>query len=290
MPSVLQFQPFAAWTANSEWTQQLPLDESIQGVALGDCWVAAVTSKKLLRLFSHAGLQRQLFRLPGTPVCVAGRQNLCAVVSHGGPAYHGPDGSVEQHLVLTLVEISPQGTINLRVRAERLPLSPNSTLTWLGFTEGGALAAVDSKGTLQILARGWENVWSPMLDLPTAASKVPGAQSGCGLWVVGLLDDKAVCAMLRPGEKEPSLLSKQPLTSVNYAMPLLQPESSITTLEENLLRTSALRPISDDANDIQFDLKQDTAILGLGELLPSSLRRGIRSAHEMFFFLSSTSL
>jgi len=48
-------------------------------VAAGASWVAAVTSQRMLRVFSHAGSQRQMVSLHGAPVTCAGKVDTHAL-------------------------------------------------------------------------------------------------------------------------------------------------------------------------------------------------------------------
>jgi len=62
----------------------MPVDENIVAVAAAGRWVAAATDSFILRLFSFSGIQRQPISSPGPVVCLAGHQDLLAVVYHQG--------------------------------------------------------------------------------------------------------------------------------------------------------------------------------------------------------------
>lgn len=62
----------------------LPKGEDVMAVCLGQGWVAAATSAMLVRLFSIGGVQREVFSLPGSVVCMAGHGEQLLIVYHRG--------------------------------------------------------------------------------------------------------------------------------------------------------------------------------------------------------------
>lgn len=84
-----------------------------------------------------SGLQISVVSLAGPPVTLAARDNWLAVVWNGSPSPVPGDYSLRFAIY----------DVNFRVQLQEghLPLSPASTLVWLGFTESGLLAAFDSE-------------------------------------------------------------------------------------------------------------------------------------------------
>lgn len=82
-------------------------------------------------------LQRFVSSLSGPVVSLAGNGDHLAVVSHAS----SPLPSGDQVLDFMLLNVRNQK----RLLAGKLPLSPASTLTWLGFTEAGSLSSYDSQ-------------------------------------------------------------------------------------------------------------------------------------------------
>ena len=75
--------------------------------------------------------------LPGRPVAVAAQGTLLAAVWHAGmPAAEG-----DQCLAYCVCDMATQASLH----SGPLPLSAGTSLTWLGFSEEGLLAAYDSK-------------------------------------------------------------------------------------------------------------------------------------------------
>lgn len=75
---------FSSWDNNKEWSISMPDDEEIQCVTLGEGWIAVATELRNIRLFSVAGVQKEIFTLPGPVVCMSGHQNQLMVVYHRG--------------------------------------------------------------------------------------------------------------------------------------------------------------------------------------------------------------
>lgn len=71
-------------------------------------------------------------------------------------------------------------TTEQQVSCMQLPLSPRSTLSWLGFSREGVPAAYDSQGVLRVQGQGFGNAWVPVFD---AAKERKGNEH---FWIVGL--------------------------------------------------------------------------------------------------------
>ena len=83
--SQLQCVHFGSWDSAKDWIMPLPKKESIEAVAMGDGWIAVATNKRLLRLFSVGGVQKEVLSLPGQPVTLAGWGPRLAVVYETPP-------------------------------------------------------------------------------------------------------------------------------------------------------------------------------------------------------------
>jgi chromosome transmission fidelity protein 4 len=166
-PAMLVYRPFDAWAANAEWSVALPAGEEAACVAVGDGFAAAATSARLLRLFTPSGLQSFLLTLPGAPVALAAAGGALAAVWHAGPPH--AEGEA-QNLAFAVYDVPSQS----RVAAGPLLLSERSTLTWLGFTADGLLAAADSAGVLRVCAaRACAAARRDAFFCPAAAGRPP---------------------------------------------------------------------------------------------------------------------
>lgn len=62
-----------------------------QAVTLGSGWAAVAGSSGLVRLFTLGGMQREIFRIPGPIVCMAGASDCLVICYHqaAGEQCHG---------------------------------------------------------------------------------------------------------------------------------------------------------------------------------------------------------
>lgn len=75
---------FGSWDANKEWTVDMPKDEEIEAICLGQGWAACATSALLVRVFTVGGVQKEIFSLPGPVVSMAGHGEQLMLVYHRG--------------------------------------------------------------------------------------------------------------------------------------------------------------------------------------------------------------
>jgi len=148
---------FSSGDVNKEWSIVLEEEEEIMGVAVGDKWVAVVTSKNHLRMYSAGGLQREVVMVTGPLVTMVGEGDRLLVVTHGGHPLPG-----QQSLCYTLYSVStalkPLNTIPLP-----LPLAPGSDLYWAGFSDTLTPCTADTAGWVRSLDQG-TNLWHPVIN------------------------------------------------------------------------------------------------------------------------------
>ena len=53
-----------------------------QAIALGEGWVAIATDFRNIRLFTIAGVQKEIFSIPGPVVCMVGSTNQLLIIYH----------------------------------------------------------------------------------------------------------------------------------------------------------------------------------------------------------------
>ena len=210
-PSVVFYRELAAWTANSDWTIHLPSPETAVCVAVTNKTVAVATDRQWVRLLSFSGRQCAVLSMPGPVISmVGGRDQLCVVYAAGMP--------LPNNQLLHARVVDPQrSTVTIDVP---LPLSPGTTLTWLGYSDKGGLLSMDSSGVLRLLSMQWGGQWVAVLDL----NKKPTKDIS---WPVGLIDDKLMCAVLKAGsgQKVPSTLSRPVLTAMQVELPFVVTDS-----------------------------------------------------------------
>ena len=147
---------FSSGDANKVWSIVLE-EEEIRGVAAGDKWVAVVTNKNHLRMFTAGGLQREVVMVMGPLVTMVGEGDRLLVVTQAGHPLPG-----QQSLVYTLYSfttaLKPLNTSPLS-----LPLAPDSELYWAGFSDTLTPCTADTAGWVRALDMT-TNLWHPIIN------------------------------------------------------------------------------------------------------------------------------
>ncbi|XP_050220209.1 protein ENHANCER OF LHP1 1 [Mercurialis annua] len=218
--STLMYRPFSSWANNSEWSMRFE-GEEVKVVALGNAWVAAATSLNFLRIYTEGGLQKHILSLDGPVVTASGFKNQLAVVTHVSDCLPSND----QMLEFRVFDIN-NGTQPFQ---GRLPLSPDSHLTWFGFSEEGRLSSYDSKGVLRVFTSQFGGSWLPLFS---AAKEKKINES---YWVVGLNASKLFCIVCKSPEKFPQVIPKPVLTLLNLSYPLGSSDLGADALENEFI-------------------------------------------------------
>jgi len=98
--------------------------------------VAAATDRRNLRIFTVGGFQREVLSLPGPVVAIAGQGSNLAVAVH--LALPLPGNQNIGVAVFNLAGKNPSHPISV---FQPIPLSPKSTLAWIGFTDEDNVSA-----------------------------------------------------------------------------------------------------------------------------------------------------
>jgi chromosome transmission fidelity protein 4 len=141
---------------------------------VSDRFAAVCTSLHFLRVFTITGIQRQIFSLPGPVVSMATQGGLILVAYRQGQGLQG-----EQSLGYWLLDMDKR--CRHLVVKEMLPLSPKSTLAWIGFTSSGMPVTYDSTGVIRILHIAGGNAWMPVANL---SAHVKGKSDH--YWIIGI--------------------------------------------------------------------------------------------------------
>uniref|UniRef100_A0A2K5JIA0 WD repeat and HMG-box DNA-binding protein 1 n=1 Tax=Colobus angolensis palliatus TaxID=336983 RepID=A0A2K5JIA0_COLAP len=157
LASKLHCLHFSSWDSSKEWIIDLPQNEDIEAICLGQGWAAAATSALLLRLFTIGGIQKEIFSLAGPVVSMAGHGEQLFIVYHRGTGFDG-----DQCLGVQLLELGKKK--KQIVHGDPLPLTRKSYLAWIGFSAEGTPCYVDSEGIVRMLNRGLGNTWTPVCN------------------------------------------------------------------------------------------------------------------------------
>ncbi|XP_047329703.1 protein ENHANCER OF LHP1 1 [Impatiens glandulifera] len=240
--STLMFRPFSSWANNSEWSMRFE-EEEVKAVALGTSWVAAITSLNYLRIFSHGGLQRHVLSLEGPVVSASGFGDQLMVVTHASP----PFSSNDQNLEFRVFNIS-NATEHVK---GKLPLTPGSVLTWIGFSEEGKLCSFDSMGVLRVYTDQYGGSWLPLFS----SRKIKKPEEN--YWVVGLNSSKLFCVVCKSPDSFPQVFPKPILTLLDFSFPLASSDLGADALENEFiyqnLQLSQINKTIDEMTDTGVD-------------------------------------
>ncbi|CAA7041757.1 unnamed protein product [Microthlaspi erraticum] len=213
--SVLMYRPFRSWASNSEWTVRFE-GEEVKVVANGSGWVAAITSRNLLHIFTEGGFQKHILALDGPIVTAVGCKDQLAVVTHVSDCL----SSNEQVMKFRIVNISSM-TQQLK---GRVAITPGSRLTWIGFSEEGCFSTYDSEGVLWVRTSQIGGSWIPVFS-PSKEKKQEE-----NYWVVGLNTTSVYCIACKHPELFPQVTPKPILTILDFSLPLQSSDLGSTSL------------------------------------------------------------
>ncbi|NXK02476.1 WDHD1 protein, partial [Herpetotheres cachinnans] len=218
---------FSSWDANKEWTVDMPKDEDIEAICLGQGWAACATSALLVRVFTVGGVQKEIFSLPGPVVSMAGHGEQLMIIYHRGRT--GFDG--DQCLGVQLMELGKKKEQVLH--GDPLSLTKKSYLTWVGFSAEGTPCYVDSEGIVRMLNRGVGNTWIPVCN---TREHCKGRSDH--YWVVGIHENPQQLRCIPcKGARFPPTLPRPAVAILSFKLPYCQVTTEKGQMEEQYWRS-----------------------------------------------------
>eukprot|EP00927_Polykrikos_kofoidii_P006616 TRINITY_DN12680_c0_g1_i1.p1 TRINITY_DN12680_c0_g1~~TRINITY_DN12680_c0_g1_i1.p1 ORF type:complete len:751 (+),score=139.92 TRINITY_DN12680_c0_g1_i1:70-2253(+) len=176
-------------------------DEACEAIACGDGFVAALTNRRVLRVFGMSGIPLSIVSVPGPGVALAARGSLLLAVIGTGPSRIDDDG--EEALEYRLLDVRA----GQQRASGRLPLSRGARLRWVGISAEFAPVTVDSSGVVRALLGSGPGSWGSASGLGGAAEWVPvldlfeQEERGGPLWTVHVARGVLFCTEV--GFEEP---------------------------------------------------------------------------------------
>ncbi|XP_004601816.2 WD repeat and HMG-box DNA-binding protein 1 [Sorex araneus] len=212
---------FSSWDSSKEWIVDMPQNEDIEAICLGQGWAAAATNALLLRLFTIGGVQKEIFSLPGSVVSMAGHGEQLLIVYHRGTGFDG-----DQCLGVQLLELGKKKKQILH--GDPLPLTRKSYLVWLGFSAEGTPCYVDSEGIVRMLNRGLGNTWTPVCN---TREHCKGKSDH--YWVVGIHENPQQLRCIPcKGSRFPPTLPRPAVAILSFQLPYCQISTEKGQMEE----------------------------------------------------------
>ncbi|XP_050526875.1 WD repeat and HMG-box DNA-binding protein 1 [Daktulosphaira vitifoliae] len=259
LPSKLVCILLNSWDGNREWSVDLPENEDIVGLAVTTEWIAVATSYRFLRLFTIAGGQREIVSIPGSIVAISGSENRLVVVHHCGSPI--PE---EQNLRYCVYKIDDQVE---EVYTGFVPLTPKSTLRWIGFSDYGSLCILDSIGTLQILLKSY---WTPLCYVDNSWK-----DSTNHYFIIGVSEARQdIRCILCKGSYYPSTTPHPFLNEIPWQIPLCDINQEKGEFEEKYWRSHIALEILPENDGQQYRKEFMTMFLKLFAL-------ACKSGHNM---------
>uniref|UniRef100_A0A8D1T6W4 WD repeat and HMG-box DNA binding protein 1 n=1 Tax=Sus scrofa TaxID=9823 RepID=A0A8D1T6W4_PIG len=226
LASKLHCLHFSSWDSSKEWIVDMPPNEDIEAVCLGQGWAAAATSSLLLRLFTIGGVQKEVFSLPGPVVSMAGHGEQLIIVYHRGTGFDG-----DQCLGIQLLQLGKKQKQILH--GDPLPLTRKSYLVWLGFSAEGTPCYVDSEGIVRMLNRGLGYTWTPICN---TREHCKGKSDH--YWVVGIHENPQHLRCIPcKGSRFPPTLPRPAIAVLSFKLPYCQTGTEKGQMEEQYWRS-----------------------------------------------------
>ncbi|XP_010578100.1 PREDICTED: WD repeat and HMG-box DNA-binding protein 1 isoform X1 [Haliaeetus leucocephalus] len=217
---------FSSWDANKEWTVDMPKDEDIEAICLGQGWAACATSALLVRVFTVGGVQKEIFSLPGPVVSMAGHGEQLVIIYHRGTGFDG-----DQCLGVQLMELGKKKKQILH--GDPLSLTKKSYLAWVGFSAEGTPCYVDSEGIVRMLNRGLGNTWIPVCN---TREHCKGKSDH--YWVVGIHENAQQLRCIPcKGARFPPTLPRPAVAILPFKLPYCQVTTEKGQMEEQYWRS-----------------------------------------------------
>ncbi|CAB4066724.1 WDHD1 [Lepeophtheirus salmonis] len=233
--SKLNVHYFASSDYNKEWSIDMPKGEEILCICIGSSWIAAGTDKRNLRIFTLAGMQKNVFSLNGPLVTLSGHGDYIFIVTHfGAPLVHN------QSLYVAVLDISNYKR-HLISHFTPLPLTPSSSLTWAGFSDEGTPTFSDSVGVVRIFDYS-SHQWTEVCNMSSYCKGKSDSH-----FMLGLSEKEEIVRAIKcKGTKYPVTVPKPTVTVLPMQLPLCDQGSEKTTLEEKYLKGEILNKNEDD--------------------------------------------
>jgi len=249
--SILFCMNFNSYDSNKEWRYQMPLNESIEAIALSSNFVLAATDQRKIRLYTSSGIQLHLFSIPGPVICLTAQENILQIIYHNGSGLPG-----EQSISMNVLRLNDRSVYPVTLTNQMpVALSPKSVIEWSGFTDEGNSCIVDSAGIVKLFNQK-SNCWIPVVDL-----KSKNKNDHYFVISVSELQETIRCISCK-GTKYPATIPKPDVYSIPFEIPLCELTTTKAKIEEQLIRLSLkkclLNNLSSSGFDVDFTNEENT--------------------------------
>eukprot|EP01025_Chloroclados_australasicus_P032448 TRINITY_DN32901_c1_g1_i1.p1 TRINITY_DN32901_c1_g1~~TRINITY_DN32901_c1_g1_i1.p1 ORF type:complete len:532 (-),score=45.33 TRINITY_DN32901_c1_g1_i1:485-2080(-) len=241
---VLMVKVFDSWASNTDWMFTLSDEEKEQPfcVTIGSCFVAVALRNRTLHLFDLCGSIISVIGMIGDVVALSAFEDQIAVAMHAG----APANVRDQNLIVEVFSVQQQS----KQCEVRLPLSPESKLKWMDFSQEGQLCTMDSEGVVWRLHRQFGYKWCPIFD-----SELEREDQEI-FWPVGVKLQKFACVICNLEEPYPKVAPSPFLSMRPLRVPVLSQPADLES--ENMLLLQDIQSCGISLEDLD-KLKTDKA-------------------------------
>ncbi|KAI1284907.1 WD repeat and HMG-box DNA-binding protein 1 [Halotydeus destructor] len=241
---------FRTWDSNKEWKVDMPEDEYIDCITIGNDFVTAATDKRFIRIFTIGGIQLNIISVPGSIVTLAAQErSLLAVFQNGCPL---PD---DQNMAMYFLKVdSHSALIKKQPYPNSIPvaLSPKTLLTWAGFTDEGTPCTIDLSGVVRLYNKVLGNTWMPVLNLRSNLQSKSDHN-----WVIGISEiQQQVRCVFCKGQRYPATVPRPLVATLAFELPLCEKTTTRGKFEEKHLRSKITNHMLTKLVEEGYDVEQ----------------------------------
>ncbi|PVV04858.1 hypothetical protein BB560_000626 [Smittium megazygosporum] len=231
--SFILYRAFKGWADQSDWSFKMNSGEFIRCLTISNRGAAIFSSLGYLRLISIGGVQTWIESIPNSVISCVAKDKVLFYICQQNIGSEGVQRGVvssESFYTWELRDISN----GKRTGTGNCPVSANSKITWIGFTEEGLPLVLDSEGILRCLSLCKVNdyLWLPVFDAKSVSKQRDKQES---YWPVGALTNNFIVAIIKP------ILSELP-----FSLPVLHEGSELSNEDKKyMLESVTLRGASE---------------------------------------------
>ncbi|XP_018571784.1 WD repeat and HMG-box DNA-binding protein 1 [Anoplophora glabripennis] len=232
--------PLAA--SSKEWLLKVEEHEEIVVIAVSENLVCFAMANYIVRICSVFGTQRAVVALPGSIVTMVAFKNVLMVAYHSGSVRKG-----DQCINIRLIKFEGSSIDSKDIGSA---LGPESTLMWLGFSDVGTPAMMDSLGMLSLYPHN-SNIWIPFCDTNRHSKSLSD-----GFFVTAVFESyQAVGGIKCKGSMYPGFAPRPTMCELPLEPPFAEATTEKTQMEMNLFTWSMLQVSDTDKKYKETALK-----------------------------------
>ncbi|XP_017778224.1 PREDICTED: WD repeat and HMG-box DNA-binding protein 1 isoform X2 [Nicrophorus vespilloides] len=215
-------------SSSEEWHLVLEDDEEIVCIAASHNLICLATANYFVHVSTIFGIQKAVISVPG-PILTMSAIGMVLIIAYHSTSTRKGDQCVETMLVKF------EGT-TIENRDMKVALKPGSKLQWLGFTDVGTPAMMDSTGMVYLHPLQC-NLWIPFCD-----TKKHHKSPSDGFFMTAIYESLGTIRGIRcKGSLYPGFTPRPTLTEIEFQPPFLEIGTGKSQYESSLFTMSTLQ-------------------------------------------------